>query len=399
MQFTKAEIEGLTVPVGKSELIEWDPSLPGFGCRVRQGGSRTWIVQYRVGSQRRRESLGDVRKVDLAAARKIAKHRFASVELGLDPRADKDKPAITLRKAVDLYLDIKHATLRPATYKQAKYHFDKLWKPLADRRLEQITRADVAARLQEIVKAHGRTQAARARGNLSTLMTWAAKEGLGIETNPVAFTNNPAEGILARERVLDDDEIAAIWSACRDDDFGRIVKLLLVTGCRREKIGQLQWSEVNLDTGVMIIPGERTKNHRVLELILPPLALGILRSARPGEGRAYVFGRRGDRGFAGWAWGKLALDNSITNARGKTLAHWTLHDARRTMRTGLGRLGVAPHVAELAINHVKGGIESVYDRHKYRCEIATALALWADHVIALIEGRPPKVVSIGRATS
>ena len=345
MQFTKAEIEGLTVPAGKSELIEWDPSLPGFGCRVRQGGSRTWIVQYRVGSQQRRESLGDVRKVDLAAARKIAKQRFASVELGLDPRAD------------------------------------------------------VAARLQEIVKAHGRTQAARARGNLSTLMTWAAKEGLGIETNPVAFTNNPAEGILARERVLDDDEIAAIWSACRDDDFGRIVKLLLVTGCRREEIGQLQWSEVNLDTGVMIIPGERTKNHRVLELILPPLALGILRSARPGEGRAYVFGRRGDRGFAGWAWGKLALDNSITNARGKTLAHWTLHDARRTMRTGLGRLGVAPHVAELAINHVKGGIEAVYDRHKYRCEIATALALWADHVIALIEGRPPKVVSIGRATS
>src|SRR5262245_52089783 len=99
MQFTKAAIDALAVPEGRSETIIWDPTMPGFGCRARNGGSKTWIAQYRIGVQQRRESLGDVRKVRIEDARKIARQRFASVELGVDPRASK-KPTVTLRKAV-----------------------------------------------------------------------------------------------------------------------------------------------------------------------------------------------------------------------------------------------------------------------------------------------------------
>jgi hypothetical protein len=129
--------------------------------------------QYRVGAQQRRESLGDVRKVKIDDARKIARQRFASVELGVDPRAGQ-KPTVTLRKAVDTYLGVKKDTMRPTTFAQAKYHFERLWAPFGDRRVDQITRADVAVRLQEIVKAHGRTSAARARGNL-----WRPRKGSG----------------------------------------------------------------------------------------------------------------------------------------------------------------------------------------------------------------------------
>ena len=384
MNFAEA-LTATASPDGKDDAIIWDPSLPGFGIRFRSVGgrvSKTWTCQYRVGGQQRRESLGDIRKISQADARRIARQRFAKVELGIDPGAEKAakaKAQLTLAKVADKYLNAKQDTLRPATYTQAKYHFETLWKPIADRPMDDVGRAEVAARLQEIIKGHGRVAAARARGNLSALFTWAAKEGLS-EANPVALTNDPSEGIRPRERVLSDDELFAIWNSCREDDFDLIVKLLALTGCRREEVGRLKWSEVNLDSGLMTIPGARTKNGRTLELPLPSLALNVLRMAKPGEGRECVFGRRGDSGFAGWAWGKLNLDHRITSNEGKALPHWTLHDLRRTMRTGLGRLDVPPHVAELCINHVKGGIQAVYDKYTYQPQIKDALERWANHV-------------------
>jgi integrase len=206
------------------------------------------------------------------------------------------------------------------------------------------------------------------------------------------MTNDPTDGMPARDRVLNDSEIRAIWTACQDDDFGNIVKLLLLTGCRREEVGGLRWSEVDLDTGVMTIPGTRTKNHRTLELTLPAIAIDILR-AQPRRREDYVFGVRGGA-FSAWSYSTVKLNARIVEAEGKSLMPWRLHDLRRTMRSGLGRLGVQPHIAELAINHVKGGVEAIYDRYRYQREIAAALALWAEHVCAFLESREVKVVSL-----
>jgi len=181
------------------------------------------------------------------------------------------------------------------------------------------------------------------------------KEGL-CEGNQVIATNNPAEGRKPRTRVLSDAELRSIWNACGDDDPGHIVKLLLLTGCRRDEIGVLSWSEI--DGGTMTISGERTKNHLDHALTLPPVALALLPALR--TTRPYVFANHG-RGFQNWGYAKIALDNRIAAAAGKPLAPWVLHDLRRTMRTGLGKIGVPPHVAELVINHVKGGVEGIYD--------------------------------------
>src|SRR5262245_45716446 len=116
MEFTTASVAAFAVPKGKSEAIAWDDTLPGFGLRVRSGGSKTWVAQYRLGPQQRRESLGDVRKVKLEDARKIARKRFASVELGVDPRS-KNKPRVSLGKAVTLYLEMQATRLRPESMK------------------------------------------------------------------------------------------------------------------------------------------------------------------------------------------------------------------------------------------------------------------------------------------
>jgi integrase len=399
MKLTNETVAALKLPEGKTDHIEWDDHLPGLGVRLR-GGAKHWVCQYRAGPrQQRRESLGDVRKVRLDDARKAARQRFAQVELGRDPVAERAEARagavggkLTLGVVSNRYLDAKKDRLRPSTYDQATRYFAVHWRPLHGRPISSITRADVAARLQELVKERGRRSAACARSNLSALYVWGMKEGL-VDANPVMATNDPGEGILPRDRVLSDEEIAVIWNACDDDASGRIIKLLLLTGARREEIGGLRWSEVSR-AGVMSIPGARTKNRRTLELPLPAVALDLI--ASPPEGREYVFGRS-DGPFKGWSALKLKLDAKITIRTGKPLAPWILHDLRRTMRSGLGRLGVQPHVAELVINHVKGGVEAIYDRYRYQSEIKAALALWAEHVLALVEKRESKVVVSLRA--
>jgi integrase len=401
MKLTDETAAGLAMPGGKIDHIYWDEDLPCFGVRLRASQSlsavsRNWVVQYRFGTRQRRESLGDVRKVQAASARKAARQRFAKVELGIDPGAEKVKNRVeataarlTLKHVADRYLAAKQDVLRPRTYNAARLHFTKHWKPLLEIPIDAIRRADVAARLQELIAERGRHSAHAARRNLSAMYGWAMGEGL-CENDPVVATNNPAEGLLSRDRVLSDNELAIVWRACGDDDFGKIVRLLILTGCRRDEIGELVWSEINFDTCVLTIPGERIKNHRTLELALPSAALDILRTMTRKEGRDYVFGR--GKGYNGWSYSTMALNSRIAAKHGRPLAPWRLHDLRRSMRTGLGRLGVRPDIAELCINHVKGGIEAVYDLHRYQPEIKAALARWATHVSASVEGRESNVV-------
>jgi integrase len=273
MRITIDSVATLTPPPGKTDYIAWDDDLPGFGVRLR-GETKRWVVQYRVGAQQRRESLGDTRKVKLDDARKIARQRFAQAELGVDPAAErrraKEEAAaerLTLGAVATRYLDAKKDRHRPNTRTQARLHLTgPHWRPFANRPIGDIKRAEIAARLQEIVKEHGRTAASRARGNLSALFTWAMREGL-CEANPTIATNDPAEGIQARDRVLSDRELAAVWNACREDDFGRIIRLLILTGCRREEIGGLKWNEVDFNTGAITIPGERTKTIEHMRLL------------------------------------------------------------------------------------------------------------------------------------
>ena len=150
--------------------------------------------------------------------------------------------------------------------------------------------------------------------------------------------------------------LRVIWRACTDDDFGRVVRLLMLTGCRRDEIGGLRWDEIDSNSGVLTIPGTRTKNHRELKLPLPQAALAIL-PPQPEDGREHVFGPR--QGFRAWSYYTAILNGRAAEMEGRQLPPWRLHDLRRTMRTGLGRLGVAPHIAELVLNHVKTGMTAV----------------------------------------
>jgi integrase len=397
MLLTKTTIVGLTVPAGKRDRLVFDDALPGFGVRVHASGRAVFIVQYRTLRGQRRLTLGDARKISLDEARRDAKRRLAAVALGQDPAAEKAaaraRAKQTLGAVVPLFLDRKRQIVRAVTFRAIERRLARRWAPLHDLPLHEITRRDVAARLLEIERDHGTNPARGARTTLGDLFTWAMGEGL-VENNPIVGTNEPPPP-KARERVLHDRELAAVWRACeRLEEYGHIVRLLILTGARRDEIGSMRWTELDPERGALRIPGVRTKSARELMLPLPPFAWSILAeipSCRLDHDRR-VFGR-GRVGFSTWSQAKRELDQRI--ARDAELAPWVLHDVRRSVATGMAEIGVQPHIIEAVLNHTSGhkaGVAGVYNRATYEREVKAALALWAEHTLAVVGGRRPKVV-------
>jgi len=393
MKLTKPNIERLTLARGKSEAIFFDDDMPGFGLRLREGGSRTFIVQYALGGRQRRMTIGAAKILDPKKARQTAGNLLAKVRLGHDPAADRAEARVRasdelLGDVVGRFLARQEGRLRPRSYVDAKRYLEQYSKPLHSLHLARINRATVAARLGKIADEHGPVSADRARAALSSFFRWAIGEGL-CDMNPVIGTNKHFDGAKSRDRVLADRELALIWRALPDSDYGEIVKLLILTGQRREEIGALQWSEVDLEEPVITLPPARTKNGRPHEVPLSKLALEILKSRPARAGRDSIFGHRprsgNDRqsGFQGWSKSKAALDKQAT------ISPWRLHDVRRTVATRMAELGVQPHVIEAVLNHISGhkaGVAGVYNRSSYAAEKRAALELWGKHVQLLIDG-------------
>jgi integrase len=386
MRFTQQTIADVSIPAGKPYHIVWDEALPGFGLRVNPT-NKVWVVQYRAAGKSRRETIGRVDTISLNDARKRARASIAKAHLGADPQAEKaeerSRAAVTLGAVSVRYLKDAERRLRPRSFEEAERYLKKHWQPLGDLALHKIKRADVAARLNDIAEQNGPYAANRGRAVLSAVFTWAMGEGLA-DGNPVIGTNKATEEV-SRDHVLRDAEVAAIWKACRDDDYGRIVRLLILTGQRRDEVGSMRWEEISLEQAIWSIPRERTKNGLPHDVPLSDAALEILRSAPHRDGRSFVFGD-GVGGFQGWSSAKSALDSRIAKT-GMRVRPWRLHDLRRTAATRLGELGTLPHVVEAILNHISGhkaGVAGVYNRATYAKEKRSALNAWAEHLLRCV---------------
>jgi integrase len=403
MRLDAKSIAALALTPGKTDAIFFDAALPGFGFRLRQGAGgkvlRSWVVQYKRAGATRRMLLGSAGVLGAEAARAAARKALSKVALGGDPQGDKTdrrgKDRLGFRSVVDDYLAVKQKTVRPRTYGElVRYLTGSFFRPLHAVPIDVIARRDVATRLTKITAEHGSITAARCRATLSAFFVWAMGQGIA-DANPVIGTIRPADA-EPRERTLDDAELAAVWRACRDDDYGRVVRLLILLGSRRAEVGGMCWSEIDLQRGVWTLPRERSKNGRAHTLALMPLALDIITSVPRMVSRDQLFGERGAVGFSAWSRGKRALDER------SGVAGWTVHDIRRTVATRMADLGVMPHVIEAALNHQSGhkrGPAGVYNRSHYDREVRNALALWTDHVRTLVEGGERKVVVFPAAAS
>jgi integrase len=231
---------------------------------------------------------------------------------------------------------------------------------------------------------------------LSKLFAWLIQHRR-VETNPCTSVHRP-ESSMARDRVLSNDEIKAFWRATDGREirpqFGAVLKLLLLTGCRLNEIAELRWDELSADITQINLPGTRVKNHRPHRVPLAPTAQSIIAAIPRIVDCPYVFTTNGKA--------PVAIGSKIKNRLDKAMMGmpaWRIHDLRRTAVTGMAELGVRPDVIELCVNHIsgsRGGIAGVYNRSELLPERRDALERWAVQVQGIVSGKPANVLPMPR---
>ena len=236
----------------------------------------------------------------------------------------------------------------------------------------------------------------RARTSLSAMFTWAKKRQL-IEDNPVAGVAKPLSEEKVRDRLLSPAELREIWQASGDGDYGKITRLLMLLCARRDEVGGMRWSEIDLVANVWTIPPERAKNGVACALPLTAAALEVLAGVEHRDERDLLFGSR-ERSFSGWSKAKLQLDERIVAARekaapgkAKPIAPWVVHDIRRTGSTTMrDTLDIPDRIVEAILNHVSkknSTAEKSYNFATYMVQKRRALEAWSTWLTDTVEGR------------
>jgi integrase len=359
-KITKRSVEAL-----QPNSLLWDTGLIGFGARRQRGPGVYYVLRYRWAGAQRIDSIGRHGSPWTPdTARGEATRSLGLLATGTDPRRPKGD---TFADLAARYLSHCAGSLRPKSLVEIERHLRVDAATLHERGLVEIDRRTIAALLGEIEKRSSGVTRNRVRSDLSAMWSWAIREGLA-EVNPVTGTGKATE--VGRDRVLSTKELAQLWRKVGTGIYADVVRLLILTGQRREEIGGLRWSEIT-DASI-VLPAERTKNHRAHTVPLSPEALAII-NHQPRRGE-FIFG---DAGFANWSDSKTALDARVG------LPSWRLHDLRRSCATGLAELGVLPHIIEAILNHVSGhkaGVAGIYNRARYEGEMREALTKWARHV-------------------
>jgi integrase len=399
----------LKVENGKKDKLVFDSACPGLGVRVTAKGTRTFLAQWTDPATKRkvREPLGVWGNLTIDQAREAVRARLGAVAKGIDPKAERSRRraeddreraerALTFDALLDEW-DALHLAQRRERYRvEAVRAIRHAFPDLLRRPAARITKADAVNALDAMVRTGKAIMAGRTLAYARAAYRWAEKRGK-VPSNP--FQGLPiATGSTARERVLSDTEIAALWAAMDtlNYPFGPFFKLLTLTLQRRAEVAAMLWSEISLDLGIWSIPGTRMKSGRPHDVHLSEAARAVLRQIPRVNGCDFVFSTTGSTPISGISKAKIMLDAAIENARaapatkaGKRsspLSPWRLHDLRRTGVSVLARLGFDSIVADKLLAHQPAkllGVAAVYQRHDFARERAASLDAWASHVIGM----------------
>jgi integrase len=384
MRLTDIAVRALPVPE-KGQKTHWDDTLQNFGCRVSQGGTKSFVVQH--GYDRQLVTIGRYPVLSLAGARIEAKRILAEVTLG------KHRPR-TARwdEALELYLAACAEKNRQRTVESYRrllnVHF-----PFKRQQLSEIASEAIERKLAQIKAPAERNHALVA---VKIFLGWCQKP-------PRRFiAHNPCEGMVptkrkARKRVLNDQELAAVYGTAIEgvDTFSRIVALLILNGQRRLETASLDRTWFNTKDRTITLPDWLTKNKQPHTFPYGPATEAVLKRTSNLGTLLFPATREHVRGkpttiYAGWAKDKKAFDKRCG------VYGWTLHDLRRTFATRLAQLGVLPHVVERLLNHRLGAITNrtegvlsavaeVYNTYAYLPEMREAVARWEAHLTLLLQ--------------
>jgi integrase len=366
----------------------------GLFLVVQPSGGKSWAYRHRFNGKPSKLTLGTFPQVSLAAARKLAAEARHKLEQGIDPSAEKrqireterDAAVDTVAQFVELYCKRKLRSWRQVE-RVLRVEVVPRWR---GKTVHDIRRRDVHSLLDNIA-AERPVMANRTFAYVRKFFAWCVERGI-LPVSPCAGVRMPAKE-TPRERVLADAEIAQFWRAVEAEPVGPYFKVLLLTGQRRSETASMRWSEIDERARVWTIPGIKTKNAKMHAVPLSRQAWEIIQDLPRIAGDNRVFATLpASRGYNAC---KKRLDSRM-----RLTQAWTAHDLRRTLATGLQRLGVRLEVTEAVLNHTSGsrsGIVSVYQRHTYADEKRAALQRWADYLDELVgDTKDPKIIQFGR---
>lgn len=387
----------------------------GFGLRVTQAGGVAFILKYTVDGRQRRKTIGDYPTWTLEAARAEARELVQSIAKGHDPLEEKRR-----RRAEPLVKDLatewldKAATGLKSESAIRSYILNDVVPAIGNMKVTDVRRRDVI----ELVEAKAKT-APRAAAHVllyaRRMMDYATDRDL-IPANPLAGLKpgsiqvrgkrDPLKAVV-RARILDHEEIRAFWASVETGGLYRLtalaLKLVLVTGQRPGEVAGMHESEIK-GRWWTIPASRRGKTDSTHNVYLTDTALQIIAEAK--DERERLLRRRKEppsghvfEAYPGKPVNNAALSRAVVRSRkatgnrdAETWGHWTPHDLRRTMRTGLSACKVRPDIAELTIGHTKRGIVAVYDQHGFEAERRAALEAWERRLTAIIEARDPDAI-------
>lgn len=433
MKLGKREIDALTCPPNRRELVIFDDAVKGLGLRVTAAGARVFLFEYWRDGHTHRMRLGPygvagglthvkARKLATALRGQVAAGRHPAEERKAERRQAAEATAarkalanaekLTFSALVDRWERDALADRRPRYRGEAVRSLRVNFADLAPRPVHAIDVAAARRAVDAIDKNRGAIMARRSHAYARAMFGWARRRDL-VAVNP--FAGMAIEGReVPRERVLTDAELGEVWRAAGalGWPYGDFIRFLLLTLQREAEAAGLRRAELAEDLTVWELPGARAKNGKAHIVHLTEPARAILRAA-PGVGKSpLVFTTTGKRPIGSFSNAKERLDGFIVAERRKIAAErgtvpaplvpWRLHDLRRTGVTVLARLGVRWEVADKLLNHAQGairGVAAIYQRHEFLPEREAALGAWSEHVLAVGEGHAPggNVVELRRA--
>lgn len=397
---SKRTVDAVLPP--ERDLFLWDAELKGFGLRVTAGGAKSYVLQYRMGGREapvRRYTIGKHGSPwTPEKARREAERLMIMVRQGIDPvQADRERRRQAVDLAFDRYADLFTDKYLKIRWKQWRLGHGVLKREaipvLRDKPLPRIKRADLNPIWDRL---SDRPSVARiTHATLRKLFRWAVSRG-DIERSPLEGAEAPP-AVPSRDRVLSDEELALLWraTAAIADPFGSYFRMLILTGQRRDEVAKLDWCELNHDEKLWMLPADRTKNGKPQLVPLSDQATQLLEGLANGKAwprAGLLFTTTGSTPISGFSKVKARLDSLVAEGlNGRALQPWRAHDIRRTVATGLQRLGVRFEVTEAVLNHVSGsrsGVAGVYQRYTWSDEKRHALQAWGNHVTSLTAPDP-----------
>ena len=341
-----------------------DSGMPGHYVRVSATGGKSYAVVARGPNGKQIwHTIGSTALHTIGEARELARNAIKAIKAG-EGRGGPETFASVAQQWLTRHVVAKGLRSEDHIRRCLTLHVLPVW---GSRDFTSIKRRDVASLLDQIEDSGGPVIADKVLALISGITNWYATRNDDYMSPIMRGMRRSSTKDRARQRILTDDEIRAMWGAAdKHGVFGALVKTLLLTGQRREKVATMRWQDVSVD-GVWTIPAEAREKGNARELVLPEAALEIIHSRPRLESNPYIFAGRTAGPLRNFYTGKARFDADVK------IAPWTIHDLRRTSKSLMARAGVRPDISERVLGHVITGVEGTYDRHQYSEEKAQAL--------------------------